>query len=112
MTYNSDWFNSFKELDGTFMRGDDWGRSIKGSGTVQTEIHDGMISKLDCWYVPELWKNLVSLGILAKNGMRYAGEGEWVTVIKGSLFIMKRKMICEGIYILEGSTVMGLVAIS
>ena len=41
---------------------------------MQIKMHDGMVMKLDCWYVPELWKNLVSLGTLAKNGTRYAGD--------------------------------------
>ena len=48
--------------------------SIKGSGTLLIKMHDGMVRKLDCWYIPELWKNLISLGTLGKNVMRYAGE--------------------------------------
>ncbi|XP_023746148.1 uncharacterized protein LOC111894303 [Lactuca sativa] len=76
MTYNCDWVDSFKEWDGTVKMGDYWVSSIKGSATVQIKMHDGMVRKLDFWYVPELWKNLVSLSTLAKNRIRYVGEGD------------------------------------
>lgn len=76
------------------------------------KTHEGMVRKLDCLYVPELRKNLISLGTLAKNRMRYAGEGDWVKVTEGSLVIMKGKMNHGEIYILEGNMVMGTVAIS
>ena len=66
------------------------------------KTHEGMVRKLDCLYVPELRKNLISLGTLAKNRMRYAGEGDWVKVTEGSLVIMKGKMNHGEIYILEG----------
>ena len=79
---------------------------------MQIKMHDGMVRKLYCWYVPELQKNFISLGILAKNGMTYAGEGDWAKVTEGSLVIMKGRMNHGGIYILEGSTIMGTVAIS
>ena len=65
MTYTCDWFDSFKEWDGTVKMGDDWVSSIKGNCMVQIRMHDGMVRKFACWYVPELQKNLISLGILA-----------------------------------------------
>nr|GEV72701.1 retrovirus-related Pol polyprotein from transposon TNT 1-94 [Tanacetum cinerariifolium] len=34
-------------------------------------------------FVPGLKKNLISLGTLANNGLKYHGEGEWVKVSKG-----------------------------
>ena len=44
--------------------------------------------------------------------MRYAGKGDWVEVTKGSPVTMKGKINCGGIYILDVSTVMGMVVIS
>ena len=85
LTYNRNWFDSFKEWDGRVKMGNDWVRNIKDSGTVQIKMHDGMVRKLDYWYVPKLRKNLMSLGTLDKNGMRCAGEDDWVKVTKGSL---------------------------
>ena len=76
MTYYCDWFDSFKEWDGIVKMGADWVRNIKGSGTMQIKMHDGMVKNLDCRYISKLRKNIISFGILAKNGIRYAGKGD------------------------------------
>lgn len=91
---------------------DDWVISIMGSVTMQIKMHDGMVRKLDCSHIPELQKNFILLGTLAKNGTRYAGGGDLLKVTKRSLVIMKGKMNRQGIYILKVITVMGNVAIS
>lgn len=96
MTYNHDQFDSFKECNCTIKTGDNLVSSIKGNGTMQIKIYDGMVRKFDCWYVLELWNNLLSLGTLAQNGMRYVGEGDWVKVSKGSLMIMNGNMTLMG----------------
>nr|GEW65313.1 putative reverse transcriptase domain-containing protein [Tanacetum cinerariifolium] len=70
--------------NGTVKLGDDAVLSIKGSGIVQIKMHDGIVKKFDYWFVPGLKKNMISLGTLAKNGLKYHGEGEWVKVSKGS----------------------------
>nr|GEW13568.1 retrovirus-related Pol polyprotein from transposon TNT 1-94 [Tanacetum cinerariifolium] len=36
------------------------------------------MTKFNCWFVPGLKKNLISLGTLAKNGLKYHGEGDSV----------------------------------
>lgn len=48
MENNRDWFNSFKQWSSTVKIGDDYVTSIKGSGTMQIKMHDGMVRKLDC----------------------------------------------------------------
>ncbi|GKD42095.1 retrovirus-related pol polyprotein from transposon TNT 1-94 [Tanacetum coccineum] len=63
------------EWNGTVKLGDDAVLAIKGSGIVQIKMHDGIVRKFDCWFVPGLKKNLISLGTLAKNGLKYHGEG-------------------------------------
>lgn len=55
--------------------GDDGMHSIKGIGTMLIKIHDCMVWKINCWYVLDLQKNLISLGTLEKDGMKYYGEG-------------------------------------
>ena len=92
--------------------GDDTPRCIKGSGTIQIKTYDGMVRSLDCWYVLDLQKNLISLGLLAKRGLKYYGEGEYVKVSKGSLLIMKGKMNNTNMYFLEGNSVKGTVVVS
>nr|GEY85753.1 retrovirus-related Pol polyprotein from transposon TNT 1-94 [Tanacetum cinerariifolium] len=64
--------------DGDFVKlGDDVVLSIKGSKIVHIKMHDGIVRKFDCWFVPGLKKNLISLGTLAKNGLKYHGEGHF-----------------------------------
>lgn len=79
---------------------------------MQIKMHDGMVRKLDCWYVANLWKNLIYLGSLSKNGLRYVGEGDWVKISKGDLVIMNGNMNHRKFYILEGGMVMGIMGIS
>nr|GEZ12212.1 retrovirus-related Pol polyprotein from transposon TNT 1-94 [Tanacetum cinerariifolium] len=109
MTFSRDLFTSFKEWNGTVKLGNDAVLSTKGSGIVQIKMHDGIVKKFDCWFVPGLKKNLLSLGTLAKNGLKYHGDGEWVKVSKGALVLMKGKLQ-HGIYFLQGSSVIGTAA--
>lgn len=74
-------------------------------------MHDGMGRKLDCWYVPDLWKNLISLDTLSKDGMKYFGERDWLTFSKDALVFMRAKLQ-HGIYFMEGCTTRGTMAIS
>nr|GEV40152.1 retrovirus-related Pol polyprotein from transposon TNT 1-94 [Tanacetum cinerariifolium] len=77
MMFYRDLFTSFKEWNGTVKLGDDAVLSIKVSGIVQIKMHDGIVRKFDCWFVLGLKKNLISLGTLAKNGLKYHGEGHF-----------------------------------
>ncbi|GKE13525.1 retrovirus-related pol polyprotein from transposon TNT 1-94 [Tanacetum coccineum] len=65
MAFSHDLFTSFKEWNGRVKLGDNV-------------------------FVPRLKKNLISLGTLAKNGLKYHGVGEWVKVSKGALSSDKR----------------------
>nr|GEW27349.1 integrase, catalytic core [Tanacetum cinerariifolium] len=51
--------------------GDDVVLVIKGSRIVRIKMHDGIVRKFNCWFIPGLKKNLISLGTLAKNGLKY-----------------------------------------
>nr|GEW79161.1 retrovirus-related Pol polyprotein from transposon TNT 1-94 [Tanacetum cinerariifolium] len=77
MTFSHDLFTSFKEWNGTVKLGDDAVLFIKCSGIVQIKMHDGIVRKFDCWFVPGLKKILISLGTLAKNGLKYHGEEQF-----------------------------------
>lgn len=60
MTYNRNWFKTFKEQNGTIKIVDDSMHKIKGSGTMQIKVHNGSVRTLDWWFVPNLQKNLIS----------------------------------------------------
>nr|GEW14174.1 retrovirus-related Pol polyprotein from transposon TNT 1-94 [Tanacetum cinerariifolium] len=69
-------FGDVLTWNGTVKLGDDAVLSIKGSGILQIKMHDGIVRKFDYWFVTGLKKNVISLGTLAKNGLKYHGEGE------------------------------------
>ncbi|KAK3013712.1 hypothetical protein RJ639_009803 [Escallonia herrerae] len=47
------------------------------------------ISSSDRWHIPELSKNLISLGTLDSNGCSYWAAGGVMRIMKGALVVMK-----------------------
>ena len=74
-------------------------------------MYDGLVRTLNAWYVPELRKNLISVGTLDKNGYTFSGSGGVLRVSKGALVVMKDRLQ-HGIYTLMGSSVSGTAAVS
>jgi hypothetical protein len=61
-----------------------------GVGSIRIRMFDGIVRELmDVRYVPELKSNLISLGVLVSCGYRYIGQGGALTLLKGSLVVMK-----------------------
>ena len=54
MTFSRKLFDSFKEWKDSVKLGDGEKLSVAGSGSLKIMMHDGMVRKLDAWYVPEL----------------------------------------------------------
>lgn len=70
-------------------------------------MFDGSLKILkEVRYVPELKRNLISLGTLDKAGFSYKSENGILTVSKDSIVKLSGKL-CGGLYILSGRTVMG-----
>ena len=72
MCFNREMFLDFKEFNGVvvFMSNDSTCK-MTGIGSVQIKMFDGVIRKLnDVRYVPDLKKNLISLGVLDASGYR------------------------------------------
>ena len=75
-----------------------------GIGSIKIKMHDGIFRTLsNVRYVPDLKKNLISLGTLDSNGYKFSAEGGVLRVTKGSLIVMKGKKV-NTLYILQGST--------
>ncbi|KAK0580490.1 hypothetical protein LWI29_002570 [Acer saccharum] len=77
MCPNIQWFSSFQELDGgVVLMGNDNTCQTKGIGIVRLKMHDGTIRRLtDVRYVPNLKKNIISLGVLdSSNGYTVIGR--------------------------------------
>ncbi|OIT39844.1 hypothetical protein A4A49_57673 [Nicotiana attenuata] len=75
-------------------------------------MHDGVVRTLsNVTYVLELKKNLISLGTLESLGCKFTGEGGVLKNFQGALVIMKA-YICDSLYTLLGSTVIGTTTVS
>ncbi|PHU29315.1 hypothetical protein BC332_01408 [Capsicum chinense] len=78
---------------------------IVRKGTVRIKMHDGIVRTLrNVRCVPELKKNLISLGILESLGCKYTGEGGVLKVSRGGLVVMKARK-SGTLYTLLGSTI-------
>ena len=73
---------------------------------------DGIFRTLtDVSNVPDLMKNLISLGTLDTNACKFSAEGGVLKVSKGALVVMKARK--DGsLYVLHGSTVTGSAVVS
>ena len=75
-------------------------------------MHDGIVRILkDVRYVPELRKNLISLGCLDAIGCKITLNGGELKVAKGAMIIMKGQKF-NSLYKLQGSTIVGGAAVS
>ena len=113
MCPNREWFSSFKELDGgAVLMGNDHACQTKGIGKIRLKLHSGIVRVLeDVRYVPDLKKNLISLGALAAKGYDITLKGDGLKVSHGALVVMKGTKKCN-LYFLLGNTVTGAAAVS
>ena len=115
MCPNKTWFDTYEEKSGgnVFM-GNDVSCKTIGIGTVKIKMHDGIIRTLtEVRHVPELKKNLISIGIMDGKGFKCSTENGVMKIQKGSIMVMKG--IKRGnLYILQGTTCFedGLVAVA
>ena len=114
MTFNKDWFDSYSSGNFGFVYlGNDKACAVTGKGQIKIRMHDGVVRTLcDVRHVPELKKNLISLGALHANGFGYRTHEDCIKVNKGVLIVMKGKMTAGNIYRLVGDTVIGGAAIA
>lgn len=112
MCHNRDLF-SYESVDGgNVLMGNNVPCKVIGKGTVQIKMHDGIVRVLtDVRHVPDLKKNLISLGTLESMGCKYTAEGGVLKVLRNALVVMKA---CRSgrLYILQGSTIIGTAAVS
>lgn len=111
MTPHRDWFESYDKVStGSVRMGNDMPCNVVGIGSIVIRMHDGTVRTLtDVRHVPDLRKNLISLGVLDSKGFKYNGGHGVIKVMKGALVVMKgvRK---GSLYVLEGDTVVGTTA--
>ncbi|KAE8686874.1 cytochrome P450 71A9-like [Hibiscus syriacus] len=111
ITPNREWFLTYMSVNsGSVYLGDDRCCNIVGIGEVRIKMYDGSVRTLSgVRHIPDLKKNLISLGTLHKNGFipKANEDRETIRIVKGALTVMKCKMTAGNIYRLLGSTVVG-----
>jgi hypothetical protein len=83
---------------------------VIGIGTIKIKMFDNVVRTLgEVRHVPEMKKNLISLGTLDSKGYSYKSEHGIMNVSKG-MVVMRGQKISGNIYKLLGSTILGGVA--
>ncbi|KAK5775922.1 hypothetical protein PVK06_043878 [Gossypium arboreum] len=114
MSPNRDWYTTYETVsEGVVLMGNNASCKITGVGTIKVKMFDGVVKTLsDIRHVPELKKNLILLSTLDSKGYRYTAKSGVLNISKGSLVVMKGQRKTIKLYILQGFTVIGDVAIA
>ena len=104
-------FSNFKKVSsGTVLLGDNKACKVLGIGSVIITMFDGISRTLqNVRYVPDLRRNLLSIGMLDNIGCTIKVEGGTLLIYKGSIIVMKG-ILKNGLYSLIGKTVIGKAA--
>jgi len=91
---------------------DDHPCNMEGIGTVHIKMFDRIVRELkEVRYVPQLKRNLISVGVLETLGLVVFIRDGVLKMTKGSMVVMKG-VHQNNRYYLKGSTVTGQVEIS
>ncbi|KAJ0097195.1 hypothetical protein Patl1_27299 [Pistacia atlantica] len=102
-----DWFVTYELVNGSVFLGNDHVCKVVDIGTIQIKMHDRVVrTPSDVKHIPNLQKNLISLGSLEKNGCKFKCEDGVLKFSKGALSVMKAERFGT-LYFLQGSTVIG-----
>ncbi|XP_073107271.1 uncharacterized protein [Elaeis guineensis] len=106
-----DWFYTYEQIDsGVVLMGNNAPCKTVGIGSIRIKMHDGIVRTLtQVRHIPDLKKNLISLGTLEANGCKYSAEGGVLRVCRGALVLIKAKR-SSTLYTLMGTTVTGAAA--
>jgi len=108
MSPNKSWFEDLKiEHGGSVLLGNNKACKVISTGNIRIKMFDGIERVLDnVRFIPELKRNLISLGTLDEQGYNFHSENGNLFVSKDSVKVMKGTRI-NGLYFLVGSTVVG-----
>lgn len=89
MCPHKSWFHDMQESSGSVLLGNNYVCKVKGIGSVKMRMHDGSIKMLsEVRYIPEVKRNLVSLGLLEVKGFTFISFGGRMEVRKGQHTVM------------------------
>ena len=112
MCPKKEWFYNLEESElGSVIMGNDQTCEILEKGKIKLKLHDGIVHFLnEVRYVPELKRNLISVGLLESKGFKIAMENGTLKVLHGALVVMMATRR-RNLYFFKRSTVVGGVAI-
>jgi len=85
--------------------GDDCPCNMEEIGSVLIKMSDGMVRELNkVMYVPQLKKNLISVGALKALGLEKSGRDGVLKMFRG-LMVMMKGVRRNNLYYLKGNTV-------
>ena len=95
MSPHRNWFSSYETVNGnSVFMGNNASCQTVGIGNVKIKMYDGTIKTLsDVRHVPDLKKNLISLGVFDLNGYKFTGQNGVLKVSKGALVVIKAKKV-------------------
>ncbi|CAA3009529.1 Retrovirus-related Pol poly from transposon TNT 1-94 [Olea europaea subsp. europaea] len=99
------WFYNYKETEPRKVyMGDNNSQNMVGVGDIAIRMYDGAITQLrNVRYVPNLKRNLISLGSHKDEGYTFKSGNKILKIMKGFLIVMKGPKR-NGLYYLEGRT--------
>ncbi|KAH9769620.1 hypothetical protein KPL71_012083 [Citrus sinensis] len=100
-------FITFEKVDGgRVLLGNNLACKVAGIGSVSIKMHDGKVISLEqVRYVPELKRNLISLGMIDQLGCSIKAENGELQIIRNGTVIMKGYRR-NGLYVLNGSVML------
>ena len=102
MCPNRDWFTTYREINGgSILMGNNVACKTFGIRIVKIKMYDGIVRTLaEVRHVPDMKKNLVSLGALDSDGCKFSAEGGVMKVVKGALVLMRGNRV-GNLYVLS-----------
>ena len=109
MTPRKDWLLDFKSSEGKVLMGNNHSCNVYGTGSVKIKLPDGSCKIIrEVRYIPDLKRNLFSLGVFDSQGYSYKAQKGVIKICKGILTVLKGYLE-NGLYVLEGETIHGEV---
>ena len=113
MSPEKSYFSDYHEYDGgRVLMGNNAVCKVIGMGNIHLKLHDGTVRVIkQVRHVPDLKRNLISLGMLDQIGCSIKLECGELKILNGSTLIMKGKRKNE-VYVLDGEVVAGESSVS
>ena len=102
MTYKREWFEDLNEDAGGSVRmGNKTVSKVRGIGTIRVKNEAGMVVRLtNVRYIPEMDRNLLSLGTFEKSGYSFKLENGTLSIIAGDSVLLTVRR-CYTLYLLQ-----------